>query len=225
MDSYFDTIRNNRNTGQNLDPRLHEPEIAEDRRRQAWKYRTQDVVRQFDVSLKHVQDLLWHMWNRYDTVACYSTAMLQPGDMIYYISPFTLGPDQDVKGESAAYLGGSRFQAGVQAKGRFAIVLKVIGHHVKVVPVNTFNGEGLASKPERHHAFYVDVHDPSHYHFNSVSPHQPLEVRKAFCEMKPNAAAHLVTMAVTLSQKIMIAGSIMPESLERLKGLVQMTEG
>ena len=225
MDSYFHDLNNNITSHQNLSSILHHPDVSRDWRRQGYKYRGEHVAHKFDVSLSHVQDLLHHMYERYDTVACYSTALLNPGDIIYYINPFTLGPDQDVDSDAAAYVGGSRFQVGTKAKGRFGIVTRVIGPYIKVVPMYTFNGNGLASKAQDLHELYVDLQDPTRWYEQSVSPHRPLEVREAWCDMKGNATVQLLTTVVTLSQHILIAGNITDDSLERLLDLVRMTEG
>jgi len=225
MQDYFDAIKHDIGGQRSLDPIVSDSIVKYDRQKRGQFHHGEDVANQFDVSLEHVRELLHHMFNHYDTVTCYSVHLLQPGHIIYYIDPFVVGFDQEVEDESVDVLGGSRFQAAVRTKGRFAIVTRIIGRTLKVVPVYTFNGTGLASKPPSVHREYVDLHDQNHWQFDRVSPHQPLEVGKAFCKMKPEAAVHLVTNSITLSSQILIAGTVRSESLERLREYIALTEG
>ncbi|KAJ4349596.1 uncharacterized protein N0V89_008212 [Didymosphaeria variabile] len=208
-----------------LDPMINDPRVKFDRQKRRHHHYSEWVANQFDVSLKHVRSLLRHMYDRYDTVTCYSVHLIKEGDIIYYMDPFIIGFDQEVEGEASDFLGGFRFHAGVKVKGRFGIVTRKIGQTLKVVPINTFNGTGLASKPRSVREEYVELRDAGHCYLHNESPHEPLEVDSAFCEMKREAAVHLISSIVTLSSQILIAGSITPESLEQLHELVYQIEG
>ncbi|OAG00169.1 uncharacterized protein CC84DRAFT_1180967 [Paraphaeosphaeria sporulosa] len=158
MEWYFDSLRQGPGGQRGLDPIVDHPDVRHDRQRRGYLHRSEYVANQFDVTLRHVRDLLHHMHDHYDTVTCYSMGLLKAGDIIYYIEPFVLGFDQMDEGEAIQVLGGTRFQAAVQAKGRFGIVTHVIGRQtLKVAPMYTFNGDGLASKPPSVRDDYIEL--------------------------------------------------------------------
>lgn len=223
MHDYFDALKQNLGGQRHLASIVDDSMVKYDRRRRGHFHYGEEVANQFDVSLKHVRDLLHHMYDRYDTVTCFSMHLLQPGDIIYYIEPFVLGSDQEIEGETALVLGGSRFAAAVKVKGRFGIVTKLFSRALSVAPIYTFNGAGLASKNPLIHREYVDLFAEGHFDDETVSPHKPLEVGKAFCEMKPRAAVHLITTSLTLTSQVLIAGSIRSKSLDRLCDLITRT--
>jgi hypothetical protein len=122
-------------------------------------------------------------------------------------------------------LGGARFQAAVQVKGRFGIVTRIVGNHtLKVAPIYTFNGEGMASKPPSVRAEYMELGRPGRFTWAWTKPNISPVIEEEFCPMKPGAAVHMVTSKVSLSSQILIAGSITAESLESLRGWIVLTE-
>lgn len=226
MEKYFDSLRQSTGDQRELDPIVNNSDVRHDRQARGDLHRSKYVANQFDVTLQYVRDLLHHMYDRYDTVTCYSLGLLKPGDIIYYIEPFVLGFDQTDEGESKQVLGGSRFQAAVQAKGRFGIVTHTIGRQtLKVAPMYTFNGEGLASKPRSVREEYIELGlQGCKFIWDWTKPNMSPVVEKMFCPLKPGSAAHLVTSKVTLSSQILIAGSITPRSLDMLRGSIILTE-
>ncbi|KAF2439418.1 hypothetical protein P171DRAFT_436089 [Karstenula rhodostoma CBS 690.94] len=225
MNSYFDALKGDVSFTQDLDPIVNNPDVRHDREARGSLHRSELVANQFDVTLKHVRDLLQHMLRKYNTVTCYSVGLLKPGDIIYYIEPFVLGFDQDIEGESASVLGGSRFQAAVQAKGRFGIVTRTIGRRtLKVAPMYTFNGDGLASKPLSIHDEYIELGRPGQFTWGWTKPKISPVIEKEFCLMKPGSAVHLITTKVTLTSQVLMAGSITPSSLEWLRSAIILAE-
>ncbi|KAL1610687.1 hypothetical protein SLS60_002357 [Paraconiothyrium brasiliense] len=225
MERYMETVKYDIGGQRALDPMTNDPRVRLDRQKRRHHYYGELAANQFDVSLKHVRCLLHHMLDRYDTVACYSVHLIEEGDIIYYLDPFIIGLDQEVEGKASDFLGGQRFQAGVKVKGRFGIVTRKIGQTLKVVPISTFNGAGLETKPRSVRNEYVELRDPEHCYSRNESPHEPLEVERAFCDMKQGAAVHLITSRVSLNSQILIAGSITPGSLEKLRNMVYQIEG
>ncbi|KAL5386222.1 hypothetical protein DPSP01_004305 [Paraphaeosphaeria sporulosa] len=225
MEWYFDSLRQGPGGQRGLDPIVDYPDVRRDRQRRGYLHRSEYVANQFDVTLRHVRDLLHHMHDHYDTVTCYSMGLLKAGDIIYYIEPFVLGFDQMDEGEAIQVLGGTRFQAAVQAKGRFGIVTHVIGRQtLKVAPMYTFNGDGLASKPPSVRDDYIELGLHGEYTWDWTKPNMSPTVEKLFCSLKAGSAVHLVTSRVTLTSQILIAGSITPHSLDLLRSAIVHAE-
>lgn len=135
----------------------------------------------------------------------------------------------------------------VKVKGRFAVLLRKYGQHLKVAPIYTFNGLGLSAKPRGVWREYVQLTDrlteelpkddgPEEGEIREEEkkeegdggpkpPNRPLLISKLFCDVKDMAMAHLLTTSVSLSSQIMIAGRISSESLDRLSDMVAKLDG
>lgn len=225
MEQYFKSLRQDLRDQRGLDPIVRDPRVQRDRKTRGHLHRSEYVANQFDVKLPHVRDLLHHMRDHYDTVTCYSIGLLKPGDIIYYIEPFVLGFDQTDDGEAVEVLGGSRFQAAVQAKGRFGIVThRIGGRTLKVAPLYTFKGDGMASKPRSLRNEYLELGIEGDFIWSWTRPNVSPMVEKVFCPFKAGSAVHLVTSRVTLSSQILVAGSITPRSLDTLRESILYAE-
>ncbi|KAL5414270.1 hypothetical protein PMIN04_009092 [Paraphaeosphaeria minitans] len=225
MERYFHSLRQDNGDRREFDPIVGHPDIRHDRQARGYLHRGEYVANQFDVTLPYVRDLLHHMYDRYNTVTCYSLGLLKAGDIIYYIEPFVLGFDQMDEGQAIEVLGGSRFQAAVKAKGRFGIVTHKIGRQtLKVAPMYTFNGEGLASRPPSVRDEYTELGLQGNFTWDWTKPNMSPMVEKVFCPLKAGSAVHLATSRVTLSSQILLAGSITPHSLDLLRSAIVLAE-
>jgi hypothetical protein len=199
---------------------LQQPAVVADRRRREF-HRGEESARQFDMTLPYVLDMLHYMYERYDTVSCYSMGLLEAGMIIYYLEPYTLGLDQRDQGCGTAVVGENRYRARVHLKGRFGIIVNKYSHSLKVAQVYSFGDKGLESKNPKMWDEYVGVRDVDAPDFHTVSKKAPLEVRHSCCEILPTSSAHLVTSKISLSNQILCAGRITTDSLERLRVMVK----
>jgi hypothetical protein len=204
--------------GAKLSKALEHPDVIADGYRKR-NYRGEESARMYDMGQSYVMDMLHHMYNHYNTVSFFSMGLLEPGMIIYYLSPFTLGRHQNnVQGCGIAQVRAARFQL----KGRFGIVVNKFGEHLKVAEVYTFNGKGLhLAKPQAVWDEYVGLRCADDKNFHTVSKKTPLEVGQACCDILPTSSAHLLTSKVTLSDQIMLTGRITVDSLERLRTMVK----
>ena len=208
------------NGNQNLSEDLKLEDVrADDHRRKL--YYGQDTARQFDLSLQHVLDMVDHMYKRYDTVSCFSMGLLEPGMMIYYLESYTVGSDRVDQECGTVRVGGNRFDARVRMKGRFGIVVKKYEQFLQVAQMYTFGNRGLGSKPPKSWNEYVEVRTVDNLDDHSWSDNKPLEIAQSCCDILPTSWAHLVTNKVSLSDQILCAGSITPDSLERMRDMIK----
>jgi hypothetical protein len=191
------------------------------RRRYHWG---EEAARQYDLTLPYVIEILRHMWEKFDTVSCYSLGMLELGMIIYYLEPYALGLDQKSQGCGTATVGGRRFEARVHLKGRFGIVVDKYAQSLKVAEIYTFGGQGLGTKNPKTWHEYVGLRDAEVKDFYNTSPHKALEVANSCCEIPPTSSVHLVTGKVTLNSQILCAGRITPDSLDRLRIMIRNME-
>ena len=203
---------------------LDDPEVTADMHRRV-HHSGWDCARQFNLDLTYVIDMLHHMWERYDTVSVYSLGMLEPGTIIYYLEPYTLGLLQADQGWGTAAVGGPGCTARVHLKGRFGIVLNVFSQHLKVAEMATFGGKGLAqAKAQRCWHEYVGIRSVDQKNYLNPSPNRALEVGFSCCRIDPKASVHLLTDKISLGSQVLIAGNITSDSLARLQTMVKKLE-
>ncbi|KAF1976845.1 hypothetical protein BU23DRAFT_596796 [Bimuria novae-zelandiae CBS 107.79] len=195
------------------------------------------VAYQFDLELPHVMDLLHHMLDRYDTVSCYSSNLIEEGVLIYCLEPFMVGPNQTVEG--SVRVGCGKFDAKAKAKGRFGIVTRKHEQHIKVANIYTFGDRGLEYKPRRIWKEYAElsaerISNDEPYEDGEImeendladadrvvrSPYRSLSVAESFTKAFDKSVVHLMSYPISLTSQILVAGSITPGSLARLRTLI-----
>jgi hypothetical protein len=204
--------------------RLARPEVVADEYKRAGC--SGDIcARQFSFNLKWVREMLRHMYERYNWVTVYSMGMLDIGDIVYYLCPFTVGLHQDVEGYNVASIGGPDCTARVQLKGRFGIVVSKSFQNIKVAQMYTFNGKGLAqAKPQHMWREYVGIRETGVRNYQNPSPHKELEVGKTCVDIDANTSVYLITDKISLTSQSMISGRITDESLKRLRRMISKVD-
>lgn len=204
--------------------RILRPEVTADLRKREFHSGERSAY-QFDMRKSYVRDMLHYMYERFDTVTVYSQAMLEPGDIIYYLRPFTLGLHQNDHGKYVAEVGDSLCTARMKMKGRFGIVVSVFGQCIKVVELTTFDHQGLAAtKPQHLWPEYVGLRQHWDKGYLHPAPNKALEVGYSCCDIHPDTSVHLITDKISLSNQIMIAGHITSDSLARLRTMIKRVE-
>jgi hypothetical protein len=224
-DAHYTELLKRSSSPPELSPRLSDPAVIADAHNRRF-HSSNNAAYCFNWHQPHVTDLLLYMYERYNTVSVYSINMLKPGDIIYYLGPFVLDPDDKAHGWNVANVGGPECTARIKNKGRYAIVLSTYTTSVKVAEMTTFNHKGLQSKPTKVWPEYVglrDVDEKDYYH-PSEHKNKPLDVAWTACPMVPGTSVHLVTDKISLSSRIMIAGRITPDSLPRLSKMIKAVE-
>lgn len=208
--------------GSGLSPRVCKTDVIADRYKRQ-PHSSLAAETQFDCNITHIRRLLEHMSDKYDTVTAYSMGLIEPGDIVYYLRPFTLGLHQT--SPTAVFGGSSRSTARMAIKGRFGIVISKFGEHLKVVDCYTFGRRGLARAKARHlWGEYVGIREAYSNGYRHPSPNEPLEIGYTCCEFSSLSSVHLVTEKISLSNGIMIAGNITSDSLSRLRAMVRKLE-
>ncbi|KAF2794158.1 hypothetical protein K505DRAFT_374813 [Melanomma pulvis-pyrius CBS 109.77] len=220
IDDYIDSLYENVHSQDRLSKVMDKPRVIADIHRREYHW-GKASARQFNMELPYVMDMLRYMYERYDTVSCYSLGMLEEGAIIYYLEPFVIGLDQAHGGRGTAKVGGRDCTARVHLKGRFGIVLGTYGQHVKVLESATFKGQGLGKvKHQRLWHEYVGIHATGGYTSNP-SPNKALEIGFSCCALDPESSIHLAPSKISLSNQILIAGNITSDSLARLRTMVK----
>ncbi|KAF2242307.1 hypothetical protein BU26DRAFT_570989 [Trematosphaeria pertusa] len=224
IDDYLELLYGHSRLQDKLSSVLQEQEVIADYHRRQYHW-GEECARQFDMTQPYVLDMLRYMYERFNAVSFYSIGMIEPGMIVYYLEPYTLGLDQNNQGCGTATVGGTRFEARVHLKGRFAIVVEKYAQHLKVAEILTFGHKGLQSKPPKVWPEYVGLRAVEHKNWSNPSPNKALEVGYSCCEILPQSSAHLVTDKVALSNQILCAGYVTHDSLHRLRALIRKTEG
>jgi hypothetical protein len=176
------------------------------------------AAQMFNIQLPWVRDMMKHMQETYNTVSCYSLDLLPAGTIVYYLSPFILGLDQEDVRYNTTIIGGSR----VHNKGRFGIVLDTYEQHVKIVEMSTFGGQGLIKgKPQTVWHEYVEVRENKVLYNLNAGPNEVLTVEWSCCTIRPESAVHVLPNKIGLNSQILIARRITSGSLARLGDLVR----
>ncbi|KAF2009739.1 hypothetical protein BU24DRAFT_468089 [Aaosphaeria arxii CBS 175.79] len=177
---------------------------------------------QFDGEIPYVRSILNHMWDSFHTITVYCMGMLEPGDIIYYLRPFTVHHDR-VSNSTVRSRSGST--ALMQMKGRFGIVVSKFSEHIKVADATTFGHRGIEKAKSRavFHE-YVGLVEKDCYDNSQSLVHQPLEIESICHPFGSLTSVHLVTEKISISNQIMIAGHITSESLTRLWSLIREVE-
>ena len=139
-----------------LDPRVFDAAVSYDRSRNHANHISKDIAYQFDMRVPHILDIMRSMLDKYDTITVYSSNLLDEGMIIYYPEPFVVAPTASVPN---SFWIGQDFDMRVKVKGRFAVLLRKYGQHLKVAPIYTFNGLGLSAKPRGVWREYVQLTD------------------------------------------------------------------
>lgn len=223
IENYLKLLYDNIRRRGRLSLTLQRPEVVADKRRRKYHW-GEDCARQFDMSQHYIFDMLRYMYERFDTVTCYSYGLIDLGMIIYYLSPYTLALDDPTEGSGTSTVGGPRFHARVHMEGRFGIVVGKYANSIKVAQMYTFSKRGLQSKPEKVWHEYVGLRAADHSDFYNPSPNKPLEVANSVCDMDLLTSVHLVTDRVTLSQQILFAGAITFHSRKRLRIMIRKLE-
>lgn len=206
---------------------LNDPQVQRD----SWKRKSHvgnTAAFQFDFKKGYIRNMLRHMYERFDCVSVYSLAMLEPGDIIYYLSPYVLGLHQKDSGYYVKQVGPSNCTARMKMKGRFGIVVAKYKRVVKVAEMTTFNRQGLAAALTQdmwdEYCGIREFDSKTNYYHPSMPKRQPLEVRSSVCEIHEMTSVHLVTNQINECNQIMIAGRLVNASLEKLREMIQDTE-
>lgn len=199
------------------------------------KHSGEQAARMFDTRQKYVVNMFRHMYENFGTVTAFTTGMLKAGDIIYYLEAFTLSAHQTNTGANVLYSPYST--ARVQMKGRFGVIVGVGDEAVKVARMTTFGHRGLASRHFSSWGKYVGIRKTNeHKYFDEETgklqkyyhpgPHEDetLEAGFACCEMHHTSSVELVANLISLSNHIMIAGSLTEGSLKRLKEMITKHE-
>ena len=230
-----------------LHPKVHERLVRYDRYEKHANHMNEDVARQFNMNVPHVLDIMRYMLDVYDTVTVYSSRLIEEGALIYFADSFIVGPNRSVMGSFRVH-DGYNSEVKVKVKGRFGIVVRKYGQHLKIAPVYTFNGRGLSSKHRSLWKEYVQLADPRDFESSEedseeeseedseeegeireedpdmAPPNKPLQVEKAACEIKDTSVAHLLTTTISSSAQIMLAGYITSKALLRLRRMIAKME-
>jgi hypothetical protein len=162
--------------------------------------------------------MMKYMRKIYNTVSCYSLGLLPAGTIVYYLSPFILGLDQEDVRYNSTIIDGAR----VHIKGRFGIVLDTYEQHVKIVEMSTFGGRGLIKgKPQTVWHEYVEVRESKDSYNLNAGPNGVLKVEWSCCAIRPESTVHVLPNKIGLNSQILIAGRITSGSLVRLGDLVR----
>jgi hypothetical protein len=223
--SYLDDLFWNGRRDEKLSERLDKPEVEWDRARK-WSHSGDQAAWQFNHRAGHVKHMLRHMYQRYDTVSVYSLALLEPGDIVYYLQAFPMGQEQNGQGDYVAYVGGPDCTARIKCKGRFGIVVAKHTQRVTVAPVYTFGGRGIAkAKPQWCWKEYVGLRETGQKDCNHPGPNgEPLEAGWSCTDISEDASVCLLTEKIGLNDQIMISGRLTETSLKRLCELIRKVD-
>jgi hypothetical protein len=206
---------------------LNDPQVQRD----SWKRKSHVgnvAAFQFDLNKDYVRNMLRLMYERFNCVSVYSFAMIEPGDIVYYLSPYVLGLHQTDSGSYVKQVGPRDCTARMKMKGRFGIVVAKYKRVVKVAEMTTFNHKGLAAAlPQDLWDEYCGIKEfdsEIKYTHPNMDKREPLEIRSSVCTIHELTSVHLVTNQINECNQIMIAGRLTNTSLESLKRMIRNVE-